>query len=163
VSHGYLQTYLNDHFAAASSGVQLFQRVASNQSGAAYAAELSRLAADVSADRQRLRQLMARLDVPENKPKQWAARATELAGRLKPNRSLVRRSPLSDLLEVEALRVAVTAKRAGWRSLLASYAARDPEVRDEVEDLLRRVDDQVELLEGLHQQVAGAVLAGPAD
>jgi hypothetical protein len=162
VSHGYLQTYLNDHFAAASSGLQLFQRVASNQSGAAYAAELSRLAAAVSEDRQRLRQLMARIDVPENKPKQWAARAAELVGRLKPNRSLVRRSPLSDLLEVEALRVAVTAKRAGWRSLLTSDVAKDPEIRQEVEDLLRRVDDQVELLEDLHTAVARAVLADPS-
>ena len=37
----------------------------------------------------------------------------ETVGRLKPNGTLVRRSPLSDLMELEALSAAVEAKRLG--------------------------------------------------
>jgi hypothetical protein len=161
MANGYLQTYLNDHLAAASSGEQLFNRVAGNQRRTAIAKDLARLAAAVSQDRRRLRVLMSRLDVAENKPKQLVTRTVEVAARLKPNRFVFRRSPLSDLLEVEALRVAVTAKRAGWRALLASSAAAEADVHDELADLMRRADEQVQVLEELHQEVAGNVLAGP--
>lgn len=156
----FVQTYLNDHLAAASAGVQLADRIANNQSDTPHAGELRKIASAITEDRARLRNLMTRVGVPENRPKQLVARAGEVAGRLKPNGFVVRRSPLSDLLEVEALRVAVSGKRAGWRALVVSDLAADPVVRDELEELIGRAEQQIAVLEDLHQSVARTVLDG---
>lgn len=157
-----LHTYLNDHLAAATAGEQLFRRAAANQRSRSYSAELDALAAAVAEDRSRLRTLMSRLDATENRPKQLLAGATEFAGRFKPNRFVLRRSPLSDLMEVEAMRVGVAAKRSGWRALLASEASEDPMVRDELTELERRANEQSDSLDELHQRVARDVLTGEA-
>ncbi|WP_327686169.1 hypothetical protein [Streptomyces sp. NBC_00467] len=51
---------------------------------------------------------MADLDVSTDHPKAALGRLAEQAGRLKPNGHLFSRSPLSDILELEALLVGVT-------------------------------------------------------
>ncbi|MGH3506532.1 MAG: hypothetical protein ACRDO2_04935 [Nocardioidaceae bacterium] len=160
MTEGLLHTYMNDHLAAATAGEQLFHRAANNQSSRHYGPELHALAASITEDRARLRTLMTRLAVSENKPKQLLARAAEYAGRVKPNRFVLRRSPLSDLLEIEAMRTGVTAKQAGWRALLASEAADDPLVKDELTDLQHRAEEQAQQLDRLHEHVANRVLGG---
>ena len=162
MTEGLLHTYMNDHLAAATAGAQLFHRAANSQSSRHYGPELHALAAAITEDRARLRTLMTRLDVSENKPKQLLARAAEYAGRFKPNRFVLRRSPLSDLLEIEAMRTGVTAKQAGWRALLTSEAADDPLVKDELTDLQHRAEEQAQQLDRLHEHVAHRVLGGGA-
>ncbi len=61
----------------------------------------------------------------------------EKVGRLKANGHLLRRSPLSDLVEMEALVLGVQGKAAGFRAL-RSIAAGDP--RLDATDLDRLVD-----------------------
>jgi hypothetical protein len=78
-------------------------------------------------------------------------------GRLKPNRHLLRRSPLSDLLELEMLRLGVEGKAAGWQTL-QTVADTDPGPgldRGRLDELLRRARAQADTLEKLRiQQVA---------
>ena len=84
MNHGLVATYLNDHLAAATAGVELIRRAAGNHGGER-GAELSRLADEIAEDREALRDLMKRLDVAESSVKKAAGWLGEKAGRLKPN------------------------------------------------------------------------------
>jgi len=84
-----------------------------------------------------------------------ALRAGERLGRLKPNGQLVRRSPLSDLVEVEAGLDAVHAKACGWQALRAAHGSDTPVDLDELE---RRAEDQLSRMRAIHATVAAAVL-----
>src|SRR3546814_20785461 len=88
------------------------------------------------------------------------ARAGELVARLKPNGRIVRRSPLTDVLALEALRTAVHGKQSGWE-LLRPLADHDgplgPPPRD---PLLRRGQRPLSPRPELHRVVAPALLLG---
>jgi len=97
---------------------------------------------------------MATLDVPVRRYKTIAACAMEKASRLKPNGRLVTRSPLSRVLELEAMRLGVEGKAAGWRTLRAR-AARDSRLdAARLDRLIDRADGQIEVLERLRVEAA---------
>ncbi len=114
-----LSVYLNNHLAAATGGVELSRRVAKQHGGTDRGAELARLAEEMVQDRNALRDLMRRLGAEENKAMAALGWAGEKLGRLKPNGELVRRSPVSDIIELEGLRAGTAAKLAGWQVLRA--------------------------------------------
>lgn len=87
-----LAIYLNDHFAGATGGVELFKRAAQSHGGAERNA-LVELARQVEEDREALAQVMADLGVPVDRPKAAVGWIAEKAGRLKPNGHLFSRSP----------------------------------------------------------------------
>jgi hypothetical protein len=154
-----LEIYLQNHEAAAQAGRDLFRRTAANQRDRPYGAELRALADDIQADFDRLRALMRAAGCRPNPALAVALRLGERLGRLKPNGRILRRSPLTDLIEVEALHDAVQAKRAGWIALTAA----EPDRREaaELDDLRHRADDQIERLLAVHRGVAARVLALP--
>ena len=86
-------------------------------------------------------------------------RVAERVGRLKPNGHVVRRSPASDVLELEALRGAVAAKRAGWEALLALADDLARVAAPELERLLGRADGQLARLSEAHAALARRSLA----
>lgn len=149
-----LSVYLRNHEAAARGGVQFFGRVAGSQRRRPYGTELARLAGEVREDHRRLLDLMRGLGVRPDPVLGVAAVVGERVGRLKPNGRLLRRAPLTDLIEVEGLRAAVLAKAGAWQALLAADDSR----RAELEDLAARADDQREHLDRIHRTVAGEVL-----
>lgn len=110
---GLLAVYVRNHLAAARGGLDLFRRVARSTEGTDAGPEVAALAAEVDVDLRTLLAIAQVLGIGENKPFGFAARAGETLGRLKPNGSLVRRSPLTDLIEIEGLLDAVAAKLAG--------------------------------------------------
>ena len=113
-----LRTYLRTHWAASAAGVDLADRVANRHHQCSdVGGILDSVASDVRTDRSLLRDLMRELDVRPGAVGPLAVHGAERVGRLKPNGRLVRRSPVSDLLEVEVLRSAVVAKRAAWEAL----------------------------------------------
>jgi len=114
-----LGIYLNDHLAGATGGLALFRRATSSAQGASKA-ELAELTQQVTQDRQSLLALMHRLGVPVRHYKVAAGWALEKAGWLKTNGRLLHRSPLSDLVELEALVLGVQGKAAGFRACAAS-------------------------------------------
>ncbi|MEU0842193.1 hypothetical protein ABZ370_22340 [Streptomyces sp. NPDC005962] len=84
---------------------------------------------------------------------------SEKAGRLKPNGRVVRRSGLSTLVELEALRIGVEGKAMLWHTLLD---AADHDTRlepDRLTELLGRARRQRTVLESLHDTVAAALFA----
>ena len=160
---GLLGIYLNDHLAGATGGTELARRVAAAHQSSETGGTLRRLAMDVAADRAALLDLMAVLAVPVRAYKVYAGLIGEKAGRLKLNGRLLARSPLSSLEELELLRLGVTGKAAGWRTLRL-LAETDPRLdRGRLDELIARADSQLELLEDLRVRAARAVLGqGPA-
>lgn len=153
-----LATYLNDHLAASTAGVELIRRAAGNHDGTR-GDELARLAEEIAEDREALRGIMQRLDVAESTVKKAAGWLGEKAGRLKPNDHLVTRSPLSDVLEIEMLRAGTAARICGFQ-VLRAVAVEDPRLdREELERLIERADDQAERLYKIHMQLAQENLA----
>ncbi len=121
-----LGVYLNDHLAGAVAGRELAARALSNNRGNDFGTFLGALLVDIESDKEALEGLMERLEIPQNRPKQAVAWAAEKAGRLKLNGRLGGYSPLSRLLELEALTMGVEGKGAMWRALeqLASVGGR---------------------------------------
>jgi hypothetical protein len=155
---GLLGIYLNDHLAGATGGVELARRAAAARRGGQTGTELRRFAADVAADRAALLDIMATLGVPVRAYKVWAGWVGEKAGRLKLNGRLLTRSPLSSLEELEMMRLGVTGKAAGWRTLRL-LAETDPRLdRGRLDELLARADGQLGQLEDLRVRAARAVL-----
>ncbi|MGI5466866.1 hypothetical protein [Streptomyces sp. CA-132043] len=149
-----LGVYLNDHLAGATFGTELARRLARSSVAAAPEETLKALATEITADRAALLRIMKDLGIRARGYKAGAGWAAEKAGRLKSNRRLLSRSPLSPLLELEVLRLGVAGKAAGWRTLreLAETDARLDAAR--LDDLLERADRQAETLEQLRVQQA---------
>jgi hypothetical protein len=151
-----LEIYLQNHEAAARAGVDLSRRAAFNQRRQAHGPELKSLRQAIEEDRSRLRTIMSALQVPSNPLLAVALQMGERVARLKPNGRVLRRSPLSDLIEIEGLVDAVTAKRSGWLALAAARLPAD--VADQVAQLITRADGQLARLAPIHATVAATVL-----
>lgn len=155
-----LAIYLRDHEAAARAGVDLARRTASGQRQRSYTDVLQRLKREVGEDLASLRAVMRSLGIRPDPLLGLALQVGERVGRLKPNGSVLRRAPLSDLVEVEALLDAVQAKNAGWRALQVAGVDVPTAVAD-LAELIRRAERQAAQLRELHEEVARRVLGAP--
>ncbi|GAB3671143.1 hypothetical protein GCM10028832_44890 [Streptomyces sparsus] len=153
-----LGIYLNDHLAAATAAVDLARRVADGHADTAMSGELDRLTDDVEQDRATLLDVMRLLDVPVRKYKIVAARLGESIGRAKPNGRLVRTSPLRSVVELDGLLLAVRDKALVWRTLTQLAEQEQRLDADRLDSLLRRAQEQTELLERLRSRTVGEVL-----
>ncbi|MFF0201378.1 hypothetical protein [Streptomyces sp. NPDC005017] len=158
VSSSLLGIYLNDHLAGATGGTERARHMTRSYGRTQLAATLEPIATEIAEDRATLLALMDRLDIPARSYKVYASRVAERLGRLKSNGRLVRRSPLSPLLELEALRVGVEGKTALWQTLrdLADHEKRlDPDLLDH---LVARARRQQDVLEKLRRRQLGTAL-----
>jgi len=118
VSSGLLAIYLRDHHAAGSAGARLAARAAKSVTpGVAGREELPRIAGEIQADLETLTMIMRSQGVSPSAVKDNIAVALQGLGRLKLNGRIARRSPLSDVVELETLLVGITGKVALWRTL----------------------------------------------
>ncbi|TMR29379.1 hypothetical protein, partial [Actinomadura geliboluensis] len=148
-SRTFLGIYLNDHLAAAAGGVGLARRFAQSHRDSEDAERFRRLADDIAADRGALLAILKSLGLPARRYKSLAVWTAEKAGRLKLNGGLLRRSPLSDVVELEALVLAVQGKSAGWQTLL-TIADQEPRLDTErLRTLQARANAQLAVLEPL--------------
>ena len=148
-----LSIYLNDHLAGATAGVELARRARSSNRSSELGAYLDRLVEEIEEDRSTLLSLMGRLDIGRDRLKEAAGWAAEKVGRLKLNGSLLAYSPLSRVVELEALVLGVTAKRTLWDAL-KRVRDTDPRLSDvDLDALAGRADRQRRELEH-HRLVA---------
>src|SRR5215211_1878305 len=89
-----LSTYLNDHLAGATVGVELARRALGSNEGTELGAFLERLSGEIEEDRDTLLAVMDRLDIGRDRVKVAAGWLGEKVGRLKPNNRLFGYSPL---------------------------------------------------------------------
>lgn len=160
-----LEIYLSDHLAAAVGGTELAERVWRNNRSTDLEPFLRGLAAEVAQDRRALQRIMRHLGVAGSRTKQLAAVALERIGRGKLNGQVVGYSPLSRLVELEALTVAVESKLNVWRSLGAALPPTALPADIDLDRLVRRGEQQRAALQERRADVArdafaGAVAAG---
>jgi len=152
IDRGLLSLYLSDHLSGATAGVDRIKRMAKRYSDTPLAPELATLVEEIEQDRQVLVEVINRLGLHRRFYRQVLAAFGEHATRLKFNRRLLTRSPMSELLELELMRGAVTAKLAGWEVLTA--LAPDLGLRTErFERLCHTAREQRDTLDGLHARM----------
>jgi hypothetical protein len=155
-----LATYLNDHLAGATAGRELVRRSAGANRGNTYGAVLAELAGEIESDRHQLEALMRGLDIGVDRLKVAGGWLGEKLGRLKPNGRLLGYSPLSRLVELEVLSLAVQGKLSLWRSLRA-VADEDPTLAAvDFDRLIERAQRQLRTLGRQRLQAAREALAG---
>lgn len=145
-----LALYLRDHDAASAGGVRLVERCQRANVGTPFAAPLADLAVEITQDQAQLRVMLHELGVAPSRVKRAMAWGASNLGALLPNHRLVEYSPLSRVIELEALSSAVMAKVRLW-SALAALAAGDGRLEPAaLEGLLARGHAQLDVLAGLH-------------
>jgi hypothetical protein len=151
-----LEIYLNDHLAGATGGVELARRLrASNRDDAVFGETLSRVCAEIEADRTVLEQAIEELGYSRNKFKPAAAWVAEKLGRLKLNGQLRGYSPLSRLIELEGLLIGITGKIGLWQTLTELGAGAN--LNADLEQLTERAAAQRAAIDDLHRIAAAAV------
>ena len=158
--HTLLSVYLNDHLTGASGGVELFRRAAPSQTDPGARSTLLAMADEVAEDRQALLDLMRQLEVSPQQHRIALGWLAEKVGRLKPNGSLLSRTPLTDLVELEAMRLGVEGKLACWQTLEVVAAYDDRIASGELLELEARAQRQLEELETLRKNAAERALTG---
>ncbi|MEV6239716.1 SRPBCC family protein [Lentzea sp. NPDC051838] len=144
-----LGIYLNDHLAGAMAGTELARRISRTHP------ELRAVADDIESDRKELLDVMRSYGVEPRPHKAAIGWLTEKAGRLKLNGRLLGRSPLSDVLELETLRVGIEGKAALWRALTTLQ----PEER--FDRLLSRAESQADLVDQYRLRLAPKAFSSP--
>jgi hypothetical protein len=157
--HPLLAVYLRDHLTGATAGLELFERAARARRGTPAGAELARLVHEIGEDRETYKALMATLGVHVSLPKVALAWVGEKVTRLKSNGRLVRRSPLSDLVELEAIHLGVWGKEAGWHTLRIVAESDDRLDVARLDELIARARRQVATLERLRRDEARRLFA----
>ncbi len=135
----------------------MFRRASGSAQGSVRT-QLQQLTTQVERDRDSLLTLMGTLGVPVRRYKVLGGWVLEKAGRFKPNGHLLKRSPLSDLIELEGLCLGVQGKAAGFRSLrrLADTDTRLDATH--LDELINRAEQQADTLEQLRTSTAARVL-----
>jgi hypothetical protein len=156
-----LARYLRTHLAGSTAGVNLFERAASEMPEPG-ASVIRRIHSELVEERVQLRAMMAALGIHANPVFNAAARVGERLGRLKPNGSLLHRTPKTDLVELETMRIALAGKLAGWESLL-TIADDEPRLdRSQLKLLAAQAREQQKAVRALHKAAAARTLAPSA-
>lgn len=148
-----LAVYLTDHLAGATAGSSRMRRLAEHERSASDGAELDQVAAEIEEDRQTLDQILTAAGVSPPWHKTVSAWLAERVGLLKANGRLVRRSPLTSVLELELMRMAVTGKASLWEALKHT----DLRNQFDFDGLLERATGQLRRLEAAHDLRASIV------
>lgn len=145
-----LGLYLSDHLTGATAGVARIGRMAEAFADTTVAAELAQLNEEIRRERDMLRGLISDLGVRRRPHRQAAAWLAERTGRLKLNGRIVRRSPMTMVLEAELMRSAVLGKLGGWQTLeeLAPDLGLDPAT---FATLGQRARSQIDTLSRVHE------------
>ena len=116
-----LGIYLNDHRGLFAAEYDLAKRCQEANVGTDHGSRLATLLTDVigqnAADRERLDELLEVVGKRANPVKTLGARLGERLGRLKLNGQLRGYSPLSRVIEIEALIASTSVRQAMWTSL----------------------------------------------
>ena len=153
MSDDLLAIYLTDHLAGATAGSKRMRRLADHEQSAADGTTLAAIAAEIQQDRQTLNEILAATQVSPRWYKTTTAWLAEQAGLLKTNGRLVRRSPLTTVVELEYMRMGVTGKIALWESL------KQTELGDQFDfdELLERASRQLRALQVAHHVRASVI------
>jgi hypothetical protein len=147
----YWETYLNDHRAGATAGTALVRRIWRSNRRTKWGPIIEQVAEAIEQDLVVLDEVRSAAGVSGGDLKRVAALLTERAGRLKLNGHLLTYSPLSRVLELEALMSAVRGKQSLWVALHTA-APSHPEWSDfDFAALEKRGSEQLDTLGRVHE------------
>jgi hypothetical protein len=118
-----LASYLTDHLAGATIGSRRMRRLAEHERSAPDGTTLAAIATEIEQDRETLRRILDAAGVRRPRSKVAIAWVAERVGLLKSNGRLFRRTPLTSVVELEMMQMAVTGKRALWEALARTELA----------------------------------------
>ena len=155
--HKFLEIYIADHLAGSAAGTRRIRRLADAERDGVDGPMLSELASQIAQERQALQSVADALGIRPQAYKQVASRVLEFAGLAKLNGRLLRRSPLSSLVELEGMLMAVRGKLAGWETLRTVLDT--PRVGPvDIDELIARNKRQLEQLADAHARAAQTAL-----
>jgi hypothetical protein len=159
VNQRLMSIYLNDHLTGSTIAGELVRRAARNNRGNEYGAVLTELSREIAEDRATLLALMRELGAAVDRAKVIAGWVAEKAGRLKLNGSLMSYSPLSRVIELEALMLGVAGKRSLWIALDTLSSGTPALAAADLPNLIARADSQLARLEEQRRRAAVEALA----
>jgi hypothetical protein len=163
-ARGRFHLYLADHIAAAVGGLALCRRAARGEKHSEFGPALSALTEEIERDLERLREIAQSVGAQPRAPvKEGLARLAERLGRLKVNDSLLSRSRLSRVYELEVLAAAIRGKRSLWETLLEIAPSDAPLASADLQELLVRADGQEEEIRRLHAAATAEAFGGHAE
>jgi hypothetical protein len=142
-----LGSYLNDHLAGATAGVELAEKLRQRGQGTELGNVMAGIHHDIEEDRAALEELMERLQVDRQRVKQAAGWVFEKLTRLRLDTPLTGDDDLTRLLELETLSLGIEGKLALWRSLKELAATDGRLVAADLERLIDRAEQQRQTLE----------------
>ncbi len=152
-----LETYLQDHYAGSTGGVELIGRLLEGSESDAETAELSALRDEIAADQKALEEIMASVGVEPSTLKNAGARVGEHLSRPK----LHGKAPDARVLQIEGMIMGVTGKLQLWRSLIGLADAGDGRLdRGRLERLHQGAEEQRARLERIHGETGGLAASG---
>jgi hypothetical protein len=143
-----LATYLNDHLAGATAATKRMERLAEAERQSIDGTELSRIAGEIAEDTRTLLEIFEVLNIRVQSFKRVAATVVEWIGLLKSNGTISRRSPMTTVVELEALRMGVIGKQAMWAALHETSLS----TSFDFDELLQRAQRQHESITEIHRR-----------
>lgn len=150
----FTRIYLNDHRSAAAAGLALIRRCLDSNRHTQLGHHLRDLVEAIEADARALDEVIRELGLPVNPAKRWATLLAERLGLLKLNGKLRSYSPLSRVLELEALLAGIDAKRSLWSSLRTLREEHPTLAAFDFDLLAQRAADQHDELVPHHRRAA---------
>jgi len=155
-----LRIYLNDHMAGSTAGIELARRARAENQGTPVGDYLGALVSELEEERSTLEGVMNTLKLKRDYVKSGLAWLGEKAGRLKLNGTLLSYSPLSRVVELEALCLDAEGRLSMWRTM-KRLARKDERLeRFDFTTLISRAEHQRRTLERMRQQATDEAFQG---
>jgi hypothetical protein len=156
-----LDSYLNDHLAGSVGALELIAHWAKLYQDKPLGAFFTDLEAEISADQDRLRELMRCLGVEESRVRQVGAWAAEKLGRARIVIAGDEPGGLGLVLALEGLIMGIAGKQLLWRALDAANLPTNEGF--DFKELQRRAEEQIERTEAERIRAAQQAFVSPAD
>jgi hypothetical protein len=156
-SSEHMAIYLNDHLAGSVTALELIRYAARQHAGTELGTFLTGLRQEIKQDQNVLREMLAAVGARPQRHKLAAAWLVEKASRLKLNGELLKRSALTDMLELETITIGIHGKAQGWRALREA-AGQDVYAGHSLGALIERAQAQHEAVEVHRREAARRAL-----
>lgn len=144
-----LGLYLSDHLTGATAGAERIERMAADFIDTPVFPALSELAAEIRGEHLYVRHLIGELGLRRRPVAEAVSWVGERVGRLKSNGSLLKRSPMTLVLEAELMRSAVIGKLGMWQTLEGNAEALGLEA-EQFRGFAQKAEHQREVLDTVH-------------
>ena len=154
-----LDTYLNDHHAGATAGVNLARMAADEHQQHEHGPFFAEIAHEITTDHDTLERLMAKMNVDKSASKSALA---EVGSKLMAPKFTGTDDELNAFVTLETLSIGIEGKLCMWKALKAVEDAYPSMEEFDLDELIARAESQRERIEAKRLELAPAALAQQA-